>query len=338
MSAALIIEEAGPAATLQDLGRPGHLAEGLSPGGAMDVVALHEGAALLGVPPGGAAIEMGGMGGRFRLTVPARIALTGAPMRAHAGGALLRWNAVHGLEAGTVLEIGGCIAGQYGYLSLGGGIATPEVMGSRAVHTRAGIGAPLRTGDRLPLGPDPAPGRAGRCLPDEDRFTGGLLRVLPSAQTARFPADMRARFEATEFKRAPRGSRLGVALDAEGAGFALPEALTLLSEVTLAGDVQITGDGTPFLLLADCQTTGGYPRIACILPMDLPRAAQAAPGAALRFRFVEAEAALTLHRRWRRELALLPTRCAPVIRDPGDMAELLTAQLISGVTDGRELS
>ncbi|MEM8958734.1 MAG: urea amidolyase, partial [Pseudomonadota bacterium] len=70
----------------------------------------------------------------------------------------------------------------------------------------------------------------------------------------------------------------------------------------------------------------------------LPRAAQAAPGAALRFRFVEAEAALTLHRRWRRELALLPARCAPVIRDPGDMADLLTAQLISGVTDGEELS
>ncbi|MEM8958695.1 MAG: urea amidolyase [Pseudomonadota bacterium] len=338
MSAALIVEEAGPAMTLQDLGRPGHLAEGLSPGGAMDVAALHEGAALLGVPPGGAAIEMGGMGGRFRLTTPARIALTGAPMRARAGGATLRWNAVHAMETGTVLEIGGCLAGQYGYLSLGGGIATPEVMGSRSVHTRAGIGAPLRAGDRLPLGPDPAPGRAGLCLPDEDRFTGGLLRVLPSAQTARFPADMRARFEATEFKRAPRGSRLGVALAAEGAGFALPEALTLLSEVTLAGDVQITGDGTPFLLLADCQTTGGYPRIACILPMDLPRAAQAAPGAALRFRFVEAEAAQTLHRRWRRELALLPARCAPVIRDPGDMADLLTAQLISGVTDGGELS
>lgn len=338
MSGALIVEAAGPAVTVQDFGRPGHLADGLSPGGAMDVVALHEGAALLGVAPGGAVIEMGGMGGRFRLTAPARVALTGAPMRATADGAGLRWNAVHALTEGAVLEVGGCLAGQYGYLSLGGGIATPEVMGSRSVHTRAGIGAPLRTGDQLELGPDPAMARVGLCLPDGDRFEGGVLRVLPSAQTRLYPPETGARFETTAFARAARGSRLGVALSGAGVGFALPDALSLLSEVTVAGDVQITGDGTPFLLLADCQTTGGYPRIACILPMDLPRAAQAAPGAALRFLFVDAGEALTLHRRWLRDLAALPERCAPLHRDPADMADLLSAQLISGVTDGGELS
>lgn len=344
MTAELQVETVGPAVTLQDLGRPGHLAEGLSPGGAMDVEALHEAAALLGRAPGdplsdplgNALIEMGGMGGRFRLSAPMRVALTGAPMTARADGADLRWNAVHALSEGTVLDIGGCRSGQYGYLAVGGGIAAPEIMGSRAVHTRAGIGRALAAGYRLRLGPDPAPDRTGLALPEADRFAGGVLRVLPSAQTALYPSDLIARFEATAFRRGPRGSRLGAALSFDGEGFGLPDALSLLSEVTLSGDVQITGDGTPFLLLADCQTTGGYPRIACVLPMDLPRAAQAGPGAELRFRFTTPEEALALHRGWLGDLDRLAERCAPLRRDPREMEDLLGAQLVSGVTDARD--
>ena len=81
MSRALDILACGPGVSVQDLGRTGYLAQGLSRGGAVDGLALHEGAALLGQPVG-AALEMAGFGGRFRATEPLRIALTGAPMRA----------------------------------------------------------------------------------------------------------------------------------------------------------------------------------------------------------------------------------------------------------------
>ncbi|MEM1362917.1 MAG: biotin-dependent carboxyltransferase family protein [Pseudomonadota bacterium] len=330
------IEAAGPAVSVQDLGRLGHLAEGLSPGGAMDVQALYEGAALLGQPVNSAAIEMGGLGGRFRFTLDTRIALTGAPMRVFADGTPLRWHAIHLVTAGTVLEIGGCLEGQYGYLHIAGGIVTPPVMGSRAYHARAGLSRPLQDGDTLRFAIDPMPERHGLLLEPVPRFQGGTLRLLPSAQTALFEGDLKSLFLETEFRRAPRGNRLGLALDGQGASFALPTGLSVVSEIIQAGDVQIIGDGTPFLLMADCQTTGGYPRIGCILPQDLPRAAQTAPGTPLRFEFIDPEDALTLHRRWMAELAALSDQCHPLRRDPADVADLYAMQLISGVTDGQD--
>lgn len=336
MSGEIHIETAGPAVSVQDLGRSGHLAEGLSPGGAMDVQALYEGAALLGQPAACAAIEMGGLGGRFQVSAETRIALTGAPMRITADGTSLRWHAVHQITAGTVLEIGGCLEGQYGYLHVAGGITTPKVMRSRSYHVRAGLGQPLKARDMLPFGPDPVPERHGLVLDPMPRFQGGTLRLLPSAQTALFEGPLKSRFLSTGFVRAPRGNRLGLALDSSGRSFALEAGLSLVSEITQAGDVQIIGDGTPYLLMADCQTTGGYPRIGCILPQDLPIAAQAAPGTPIRFEFIDPHDALMSHRRWLSERASLEGKCQPLFRDPADMPDLYAMQLISGVTSGQD--
>ena len=86
----------------------------------------------------------------------------------------------------------------------------------------------------------------------------------------------------------PPLNRMGVALLPDGPGFDSRAGLSVLSEVITPGDIQMTGDGTPFVLIADCQTTGGYPRIGSVLPCDLPRVAQSRPGAHLRFRFVDA--------------------------------------------------
>jgi 5-oxoprolinase (ATP-hydrolysing) subunit C len=143
---ALILHRAGPAMSVQDRGRPGQLALGLSRGGAADRMALAEGAALLGQGDDLAAIEMAAMGGVFEATEDMRIALTGAPMRAALEGAPLMWGASHWLRAGQRLEIGPAVAGVYGYLHVGGGFAVPEVQGARGAHLAAGIGAVLEQG------------------------------------------------------------------------------------------------------------------------------------------------------------------------------------------------
>src|SRR6056297_2328886 len=134
MSRALIVHQAGPGVTVQDSGRPGYLAYGLSRGGAVDRLALYEGAALLGQDPGCASLEMAATGGRFEAGAPLRVALTGARMRARIDGAAVAWNASHRLEAGAVLEIGPAEAGLHGYLHVGGGIDTPPILGARAAH------------------------------------------------------------------------------------------------------------------------------------------------------------------------------------------------------------
>ncbi|MFO7757282.1 MAG: biotin-dependent carboxyltransferase family protein, partial [Roseovarius sp.] len=260
MSRRLIVHEAGPGLSVQDMGRPGYLAFGLSRGGAADRQAMAEGAALLHQDQGLAVLEMAGMGGSFEVSEDTRIALTGAPMRASINGAPLVWNASHPLPAGSRVGIGAATRGVYGYLHLGGGIDATDRLGARSAHLAAGIGGPVVTGAELPLGEDRAGGATGLTLPEDTRFDGGELRVVPGFQAGFFPEDEIARFEATLFTRAARGNRMGVRLDPDGAGFASDAGLSVLSEVIVPGDIQITGDGTPFVLLAECQTTGGYPR------------------------------------------------------------------------------
>ncbi|MEM1429864.1 MAG: urea amidolyase [Pseudomonadota bacterium] len=337
MSRSLIVHRVGPGVTVQDQGRPGYLGYGVSRGGAVDRLALAEGAALLGQPPSCAALEMPAMGGEFEATEDLRIALTGAPMRAALEGTRLTWDASHPLPKGARLSIGGAEAGSYGYLHVGGGFDTPLALGARAVQLAAGLGAPVAAGGALPVGPDPTPHATGRLLRSEPRCGGGLVRMVPSLQTLVFPEAERARFEATAFTRDARGNRMGVRFVPEGAGFHAEAGLSVLSEVIVPGDVQVTGDGTPFVLLAECQTTGGYPRIGTVLPADLPRVAQTRPGDVLRFRFVTLEDAIAIERKEAVRRAGLARVLQPLIRRPEDIRDLLTYQLVDGVTNGDDL-
>lgn len=336
MSRRLIVHAAGPGMSVQDIGRPGYLAHGLSRGGAADRQAMAEGAALLHQDQGLAALEMAGMGGSFEVSQNTRIALTGAPMRASIDGAAVAWNASHMLAAGSRLSIGGATRGVYGYLHLGGGIDAPERLGARSAHLAAGIGGLVAAGTDLPLGADRAGGETGLTLPGDDRFDGGELRVVPGFQTGFFAEDEIIRFESTLFTRAARGNRMGVRLDPDGAGFASDAGLSVLSEVIVPGDIQITGDGTPFVLLAECQTTGGYPRIGSVLPCDVPRVAQAAPGARLRFRRVTPAEGRAIERAAAALRKGLRRAVRPLLRDPHDIPHLLSYQLIGGVTAGHD--
>lgn len=333
MTRALIVHQAGPGLSLQDSGRPGYLVYGLSRGGAADTLALAEGAALLGQSPDLAALEMTGMGGTFEAGQDMRIALTGAPMQAAIDGAPAAWNASHLLHAGEKLTIGAARSGVYGYLHVGGGFDGPVTLGSRSAHLASGLGSRVQGGASLPVGPDKG-GDTGMTLPGDDRFSGGTVRVVPSLQTHLFPDSEIARFEATTFTRDNRGNRMGVRVVPEGDGFAPEGGLSVLSEIIVPGDIQITGDGTPFVLLAECQTTGGYPRIGAVLPCDLPRVAQAASGSTLRFRFVSPEDGLQALRRAAGHRKGLARAAYPLVRDPHRIRDLLSYQLISGVTAG----
>jgi len=319
----------GPACTIQDQGRVGYLDQGLSRSGAADLLALHEGAALLGHRPDCAALEMAGMGGTFEAIEQITIALTGAPMRASVDGSPITWNATHRLEVGQQLVIGSATQGNYGYLHLAGGIDTPPVLGSRSAHLTAKAGRSIQAGDELPAGSHIAEARMK--LPVENRFSGGTLRVVASFQTLLFDQETLDRFTHTTFRRGARANRMGMQLESDGVGFAAKGQLNILSEVITPGDIQMTGSGDPFILLPECQTTGGYPRIATVLPCDLPRAAQTPAGGEVQFIFVTLVEAVALHAAYLADLAKLRGLVEPLIRDPHDIQDLLSYQLIGGV-------
>lgn len=330
MSAGLRIVAAGPGLSLQDGGRPGFLGNGLSRGGAMDTLALAEGAALMLMPAGDAlAIEMAGAGGRFRAEGAALlIALTGAPMVAELDGARLPWPGSFLMPKGAELRIGGALAGSYGYLSVAG-LQAPRILGARSAHLAGGIGARLTAGTLLSCAPAPNPG--GLTLMPEDRFGGGTIRILPSAQTDQFSAETLARFEATEFHKDARASRMGARMAHAGPGFSQAGHLAILSEIIVPGDIQVIGDGAPFVLLPECQSMGGYPRIATVISADLARVAQAGPGAPIRFHFVTLEEALTARRTAAKQRKSLSDGVVSRVRNPADIPDLLSYQLVGGV-------
>ncbi|MFK7869742.1 MAG: biotin-dependent carboxyltransferase family protein [Roseobacter sp.] len=329
MTGVLHVRSAGPSLTLQDLGRSGFLAQGLAPGGAADRTALYEGAALLGQSPDLAAIEMVGVGGTFESSIDTVIALTGAPMAASIEGTPVVWNASHVLPAGAPLVIGGASMGAYGYLTVAGGINADVVMGARSAHLKAGVGKALAAGDALPIA-TPKAVRSGMKIAQDNRFSGGTINVLSSLQTHLFSQETQDRFVETEFKRDARGNRQGVRMDSAGEGFFVDGGLSIVSEVILTGDIQITGEGDPYVLMCECQTTGGYPRIGTVLPSDLPRVAQAPVGTPLRFRFIDRAEAIALETRARAELQNLGKKVEPLVRNLADISDLLSYQLVGG--------
>lgn len=335
MTRGLIIRRAGPALSVQDHGRQGLLNVGLSRGGAADQLALAEAAALLGTAEEITTLEMAGFGGIFEALGDIQIALTGATMPVTMNGDPLAWNASHWVPSGAEISIGAPSNGNFGYLSLYGTNLAKPVLGGQAAHIVAGIGRHLVAGDTITVAQHGS-GQTGYRLDAEDRFGGGSVRIVESFHSALFPQAVRARFQNTAFTRDPRGNRMGVKLGFDGDGFQPEGGRTLVSEVVLPGDIQVTGDGTPFVLLSECQTTGGYPRIGTVIPRDLPRVAQSLPGATLRFEFIPLDAAVALERDASAGRKRLIQTRKPMVRDPGSIRDLLSYQLISGAVTGQE--
>ena len=325
----------GPGITVQDQGHTGCLQVGLSTGGAADRLALQEGAVLLRQSAASAALELTGIGGAFDASTDIRIALTGAPTHAEIDGECIACNASHWLRRGQTLTVGHSARGNYSYLNVGGGIDTPPFLGSRSTHLAARIGEPVTMGAALPLGEDPGD-RTGLTIDVPDRFSGGELRVVASVQTSQFDAETLARLQKTDFTRDPRGNRMGARLAFDGLPFRAERQFDILSESVVPGDIQIVGDGAPFVLLGECQTTGGYPRIGTVIPPDLPLVAQARPGDLINFRFIDHDEAIAAHDNFQSRQANMPQAVRPLVRNPHDIPDLLAYQLIGGAVAGNE--
>ncbi len=294
MSGKLRVLAPGVLATIQDLGRPAARLHGVPTGGAMDRFGLAAANRLLGNPVGAAGIEITSGGASFEILEPLVLAVGGADLGAWLGERrLVPWRAVLA-RRGEILRFTARQAewGARAYLAISGGIAADIVLGAAATYLAGGFGGiggrALRTGDELDsAGPMDSLERAGEEWPLEKRPAYRAepeLRIIGGPHRDCFAAEVLADFAGTYWQINAASNRMGYRLEGPRLEYLRPQSLPSLG--VIPGVIQVPPDGAPILLMADAQTTGGYPIIGIVIEPDLALAAQLLPGDRLRFRAV----------------------------------------------------
>jgi antagonist of KipI len=299
----------GALSTFQDLGRTGYQQLGVPANGVMDECAHRLANWLAGNPASEATLEITLKGPELRFRAPAIAALAGADLSPTLDGLPLSTGEAIAIPAGGVLAFGRAAQGVRAYLAVRGGFALPPVMGSASTFVRGGYGGlhghALQAGDIIALRQAAdtrsplftrlfAPRRKAPALPaGVARSADAPLRVLAGREHAAFGADAQQLFASQGWRISPQSDRMGYRLQAgdKSVALRLAQPLELLSEAVCFGTVQVPPDGQPIVLMADRQTTGGYPKIAQVASVDLPRLAQRAPGETVRFEWITLEAA-----------------------------------------------
>ncbi|MGW7106807.1 5-oxoprolinase subunit C family protein [Streptomyces xanthophaeus] len=280
----LLVLRPGALTTVQDLGRPGHAHLGVPRSGALDTGAHALANRLLGNPADAAALETTLDGVGLRALAPVTVAVTGAPCAVRVDGRPAAWGAPVRLRAGAELDVGRAESGLRSYVAVRGGIAVPPVLGSRSTDLLSGLGpAVAAAGAVLPVGrpgPDPVRGADALRVPGAPAELVLPVRLGPRADW--FTRDSLAGLLRAPFRVSAMSNRIGLRTEA-GSPLERERSGELPSEGMVLGAVQVPPDGLPVVFLADHPVTGGYPVVGVVAAQALDAAAQARPGAPVRF-------------------------------------------------------
>lgn len=273
----------GALTTVQDVGRFGYQRFGIGTSGPMDEMAAGAANYLVGNADDAALLEMTVAGVRLEFLAAGQMALTGADMGATLNGSEIARGRTINVAAGDVLQMGFAKNGCRGYLAFAGGVAVPQVMGSRATNLKCGLGGmagrALKAGDELAVYDVPPVAAREWAQPV---YAGNVtLRCVIGPQADMFTERGLTTFFGTEYVVSPQCDRMGYRLD--GAPLETPAGTDIVSDGIAFGAVQVTNAGLPIVLMADRQTTGGYAKIATVISEDLWLLAQCMPGARVRF-------------------------------------------------------
>lgn len=293
--------------TIQDLGRPGYERFGVSTGGAMDAYSLRVANILAGNAPSAAAIEVMLMGPELVAAADLVVAIAGADLGAAVEGEPFLPGRATTLRAGQTLAFGKRRGpGALAYVAVTGGIDVPTVLGSRATFSRAGFGGldgrPLSKGDVIhgPGTDTDGPLTGWSAAPSEWISASRPIRFLPGPHADAFAGDASAELAAAAYTVSAVSDRMGYRL--LGPPLARVSTDDMTSEAAPLGAIQSPAGSAPIVLMADRQTTGGYPIGGVVISADIPALAQRAPGDVVRFAAVSLEEAQAA---WREMLAEL---------------------------------
>jgi antagonist of KipI len=289
----VILERAGFLTTVQDLGRAGYRQFGVSLGGALEPFGLRVANLLVGNNQRAAGLEITLGGLQLRFSDERMVAWCGGEFDVQIGSKALPVGHTARLQAGEELRFGRPRIGCRAWLAISGGIDVPVVLGSRSTDLRAWFGGfegrTLRDRDVIPLSlwlgsPTTATGISSWSAPHDwvsPAKPKPILRFIRGVDWSRFGDVAIQRFTESQFTVSPDSDRMGVRLD--GPELQRVDQGDLISEAVTPGTIQVPPSGKPILLLGDCQTIGGYPKMAHVITVDLGIAAQLRAGDHLRF-------------------------------------------------------
>jgi biotin-dependent carboxylase-like uncharacterized protein len=322
MKPALHVVAPGLWTTVQDLGRPGFQHLGIPVGGALDPTSLRAANVLVGNPPGAGALEVAYVGPTLAVEAEeVRMSLVGARAAIEI---LPDVTAPSGEQIGTLysvrlrrreaLRIGALLGGSVLYIAVEGGFDIPPVLGSVSTCVRCGFGGwrgrQLLANDRLPLCRTLASTREEFRLDGLDLAPPPRFRALPGSQSGFFSEQELAEFFASQYTISAQSDRMGMRLI--GRPLTHNRGRDFVSDAVAPGSIQIPASGQPIVLLADRQTTGGYPKIATVISADLPALGRLAAGAKIAFEPVTLETAETARRKLLAEINSLHQRIVPL--------------------------
>jgi biotin-dependent carboxylase-like uncharacterized protein len=303
---ALEILNGGIFTTIQDLGRKGYQRFGMPPAGAMDITSLRLANRLVQNEEGQACLEITFIGLRLLALRDIIIAITGGDLVPKVNGSPIPlWQTVP-IRRNSEISFSGVRSGIRSYLAVAGGIQVPETMGSKSTYIRGRIGGlegrPLGKGDHLYIGPRLP--RIPFCKLKEEFIPhygeAWKTRVIMGPQEDYFTKKGIETFISSEYTITPESDRMGYRL--EGPVIEHEKGTDLISDATCLGNIQVPGHGLPIILFADRQTTGGYPKIATAISVDVYDLGQAKPGDSIRFSSISVIDAHEIRKRYKKRM------------------------------------
>ena len=326
--------------TVQDFGRIGYQRLGIPVGGALDPLSLRAANLLVGNPPDAGALEIIASGPTLAIEAESvRAAFVGADADLSVAGEAFgpRVSRSMLLRRGDILRVGPLRGSATLYMAVENGFDIAPVMGSVSTYLRGGLGGwrgrALAAGDVLPLKRSSTPERAELALDTADFAPRRRLRVLEGPQSEYFSEEERAAFFGREYCVGPGWNRMGMRLVGEPVRHS--RGYNVTSDGIVRGSIQIPGDGLPIVLLAEHQTTGGYPKIGAVISADLPALGRLGVGSKVAFERVSLEEAEAAGRAHLALIERLPSRLLPMsAAGSRDLpARLGETNLVSGVID-----
>lgn len=320
----------GMLSSFQDQGRTGHQPLGVSVVGAMDQRAHQLANILVGNETDCASLEITITGPTLQFTQACCLALCGADLSPTLNGKPVAMNRPLIIRAQDELQFGAKKHGTRTYLAVHGGFVIPDVLGSQSTYLRSHFGGwhgrALKRGDEIPLQrPLKALGSNGEGLEALAQALWSIklylpgtiagssrarIRLIKSQQWDEFTPASHDALLSQPYRISPDSERMGYRL--QGPDILMTTPRQMISEATTFGTIQVPAGGQPIVLMADRQTTGGYPKIAYVATVDLPLLAQMGPGDIMQFELVSLEAAQALDTARARALIDLAQALTPV--------------------------